>query len=304
MMKKTVALLLCLFLVLPFAACSSANGGTDRESAGNGGKIRVSVTFNAMKEFTQAVGKDKVEVTAIIPDGAEPHDFEPKAKDLAGLSSARVFVYNGSGMESWAEKAVKAVGNKNLIAVDASKGIEPIQSGETGENGQYDPHVWLSPKGAETEAQNIRDALVRADPSSAEAFRQNCAAFVSQMESLHSEYVVKFQSAKSESFVTGHAAFAYLCRDFGLKQNSVEDVFAEGEPSAQKLAELVNYCKKNGVKTIFVEDMVSPEVSRTLASQVGAKVETIYTMESSENGKSYADRMKADLGEICASLNG
>lgn len=269
-------------------------------------KINVSVTFDAMAEFTKAVGKEKVNVSTIIPDGTEPHDFEPKAKDLVGLSAAQIFVYNGFGMESWADMAVKASGNKSLIAVEASRGAEPIRNtdaGEIREHGQYDPHLWISLKGAELEAGNIRDALCKADPSEADYFTKNCSAFTSQLESLYSEYNTKFKSAKNKSFVTGHAAFAYLCRDFGLRQNSVEDVFAEGEPSAKQLAQLVDYCKSNHVKTIFVEDMVSPDVSRTLAQQVGAKTEQIYTIESAEGSMTYLERMKDNLNEIYDSLS-
>lgn len=316
MSKKIVALLLSLLIVPALSACGSTNNSTAGNSTGSSiasqtsttesEKIKVSVTFNAMKEFTEAVGKDRVDVSTIIPDGTEPHDFEPKAQDLAGLSSAQVFVYNGFGMESWADQAVKAANNKNLVAVEASKGATPIQNtdaDEIKEHGQYDPHIWISLKGAETEAENIRDGLIKADPESADYFKQNCDDFVSQLEGLYSEYNTKFQAVQNKSFVTGHAAFAYLCRDFGLEQNSVEDVFAEGEPSAQKLAGLVDYCKKNHVKTIFVEDMVSPAVSQTLADQVGAKVEQIYTIESNEDDKSYLDRMKSNLSEIYDSLS-
>lgn len=304
MFQKIAVSLLSALAVLAFPACSAANTGG---SAASGGTIvKVSVTFDAMKEFTEAVGKDKVDISTIIPDGTEPHDFEPKAKDLAGLSSARVFVYSGFGMETWADKAIQAAGNENLIAVEASKGAEPIKNtdpNEIREHGQYDPHIWISLKGAETESENIRDALIQADPPDADYFRKNCDAFVSQMESLYSEYQTEFRSAKRKSFVTGHAAFAYLCRDFGLKQNSVEDVFAEGEPSAQKLTGLVDYCRANDVKTIFAEDMVSPAVSQTLADQVGAKVEKIYTIESGEDNKNYLERMEANLREISDSLS-
>ncbi|QAT50524.1 ABC transporter substrate-binding protein [Caproiciproducens sp. NJN-50] len=309
MRKKMIPFALCMVSLLLFSACG---GGQPKESSGGSEtssgseKIQVSVTFDAMKEFTEAVGKDRVKISTIIPDGTEPHDFEPKAQDIAGLSTAQVFVYNGFGMESWAEKAVEAADNKNLIAVEASKGATPIQNtdpDEIKEHGQYDPHLWISLKGAEVEAKNIRDALAKADPTDKAYFDQNCNDFISQLESLYSEYNQKFRSDQTKSFVTGHAAFAYLCRDFGLSQNSVEDVFAEGEPSAKKLAELVDYCKDNHVKTIFVEDMVSPAVSQTLADQVGAEVEQIYTIESSEDGMTYLDRMKANLDEISGSLS-
>ncbi len=301
MLKRWGALLLCLIAVLSFSACGKNTQSDKAEES----KLKVSVTFNAMKEFVAAVGKDRVEISTIIPDGTEPHDFEPKAQDLAGLATYKVFVYSGLGMEAWADDAVKAANNAELIVVEASKGVSAIantEPGEIEEHGQYDPHIWLSLKGAEIEVKNIKDALVRADPANKDYYEKNCNDFVSRLESLYNEYNEKFRSAGKKSFVTGHAAFAYLCRDFGLEQNSVEDVFAEGEPSAKQLAELVNYCKENKVTTIFAEEMASPEVSRTLADEVGAEVNTIYTIESSEDSKTYLERMTENLSRIYDSL--
>ena len=119
---------------------------------------------------------------------------------------------------------------------------------------------------------------------------------------MYKEYDNKFKTVSRKDFVTGHAAFAYLARDFGLKQNSVEDVFAEGEPSAKKLKELTDYCKAEKINTIFVEDMVSPKVSETLAKEVGAKAVKIYTLESKEDGKTYIQSMQSNLEKIYASL--
>ncbi len=82
----------------------------------------------------------------------------------------------------------------------------------------------------------------------------------------------------------------------------MSDIFAEGEPSAMQLAELVEYCREHDVTTIFAEEMASPEVSKTLASEVSAKVETIYTMENNEDDKSYLERMEENLSKIYDSL--
>ena len=320
MLKRYTALLLCAATVISvgLSACSSGKsassaaasqpaGTASEENASSGEKLKVSVTFDAMKEFTEAVGKDKVDISTIIPAGTEPHDFEPKAQDLTGLSTAKVFVYSGLGMEAWADKAVQSANNADLVAVEASKGAEPIKNtdpGEIEEHGQYDPHIWLSLKGAEIETKNIRDGLVKADPANKDYYEKNCEDFVAQLESLYTEYDQKFKSAPKKSFVTGHAAFGYLCRDFGLEQNSVEDVYAEGEPSAQQLSELVKYCKDHKVTTVFAEEMASPDVSKTLAKEVGAQVETIYTVESAEDDKTYLERVESNLSKIYASLGG
>lgn len=317
MLKKWITMLLCLLVIASFSACGSkqqenepdesseAVSSTDQTNQSDESPLKVYVTFNAMKEFVTAVGKDKVEVATIIPDGMEPHDFEPKAQDIAGLSSAKIFVYSGLGMEAWAEEAIKAADNTDLIIVEASKGADVIENTdqeELEEHGQYDPHIWLSLKGAESEVKNIKDALVQADPSNKDYYEANCDDFISQLEDLHNEYNEKFQSVEKKSFVTGHAAFGYLCRDFGLEQNSVEDTFAEGEPSAQQLTELVEYCKENDVSTIFAEEMASQEVSQTLADEVGAKVDTIYTIESNEDDMTYLERMSDNLSKIYESL--
>ncbi len=307
MYRKIASILMLMCVLVTFSACgngvSSSNKAADKKNSQ--AKIQVVVSFNAMREFVEAVGKDKVEVKTIIPNGTEPHDFEPKAKDLENLNKAKVFVYNGLGMESWVDKSLKAVDNKQLVVVEASKGFEPIKNtdeDEIKEHGQSDPHAWISLKGAEFEAKNIKEALVKVDPSNKDYYEKNYKDFSSQLSSLQDDYKKKFDIATNKNFVTGHAAFAYLCRDFGLKQNSVEDVFAEGEPTPKKMEELISYCKQNKIKTIFVEDMVSPKVSETLAKEVGARVKKIYTIESKEDNKDYIQSMKDNLELIYNSL--
>jgi zinc transport system substrate-binding protein len=314
MFKKIVAAMLALSLLVSLTACGSSGGSSVSAASSSAApssanstseKLNISVSFNAIKEFAEAIGKDKVEVSTIIPDGMEPHDFEPKAQDLVALGSADVFIYNGLGMEAWAEKAITAADNAALITVDASTGADAIKNtdpAEVSEHGQYDPHLWLSITGAKTELENIKNAFVNADPANESFYETNYQDYTAQLDSLYQEYSEKFKTVESKSFVTGHAAFGYLCRDFGLEQNSVEDVFAEGEPTAQQLAELVDYCRTNHVTTVFAEEMASPDVSNTLANEVGATVQTIYTMESAEDDLSYLQRMESNLSKIYDSL--
>ena len=289
-----------------FAAAFLAGCGTQSNDSGQSdGKLKIVVSFNAMKEFTQAVGKDKVDIVTLIPDGTEPHDFQPTTKNLKELSHARLFIYNGMGMEPWTDKTLEVVGNKNLIAVEASKGVQVIANKdqhEIHEHGHDDPHCWLSLQAAQTEVQNIAAALAEADPANAEFYSENAAAYNEQLQQVLTDYREKFQSVPNRQFVTGHAAFAYLCRDFGLTQRSVESVFASGEPSPQQLASLADFCKQHKVKTIFAETMVSPKISETLAKEVGASVKTIHTIESAEGNATYIDRMRDNLEQIYQSL--
>lgn len=301
-MKKLIIVILIFCMTLFLISCKNSTKDTVSDS----NKLQVSVSFNALYEFASAVGQDKVDISTIIPSGTEPHDFEPKAADIAGLSNADVFVYHGLGMEAWAEKALEASENDNLAVVVASDGATPIENTEEeeiDEHGLYDPHLWLSMKGAETEVQNIADGFSAADPENKDYYQTNATEYIKKLEDLYNEYNKKFSTLENKNFVTGHAAFNYFCKDFGLMQNSVEDVFAEGEPSTKQLADLVDYCKENHVTTIFAEEMASPEISETLANEVGAGVETIYTMESPEDNLSYLERMKANCEKIYNSLS-
>ena len=179
MIKKLAAVLLGTLTVFSLSSC----GSTPTASSENNGKVKVSASFNAV-------------VSTIIPDGTEPHDFEPKASDLAKMSDADVFVYSGLGMESWAEKAAKASSNRKLVTVEAAKGCDAIQntsSDKLKEREQYDPDIWISLKGAETETKNICNGLIQASPADKDYFTKNCETYVAELEKLYSEYQTKFR---------------------------------------------------------------------------------------------------------------
>ncbi|MBF4692446.1 metal ABC transporter solute-binding protein, Zn/Mn family [Fusibacter ferrireducens] len=311
MLKNLAVILLTISLLLTLSACNSnvdkdVSPAPSEASSTEQGKLNVVVSFDAMREFAIAVGKDKISVQSIIPDGTEPHSFSPKASDIETLNTAQLFVYSGMGMESaWVDKTLDAVENSDLVVVEASQGVIPIKFADAEaeeDHSEFDPHVWLSLKNAEIEAGNIKKALIEIDPSNETFYETNYSEFQAQLETLYDDYATKLSTVSNKNFVTGHAAFGYLCRDFGLTQNSVQDVFATGEPSAKKLKELVEYCIANNITTIFVEDMVSPKVSETLANEVGAKVEVIYTIASHEDGKDYITRMTENLEKIYEAL--
>lgn len=296
----------CFFFSLMLLLTSLLAGcGSEKSQASGDNKLQVVVSFNAMKELVQAVGQDKVAITTLIPDGTEPHDFQPTAKDMKALHKANLFVYNGAGMENWVDTAIKAASNDKLQVVEASNGIRLIKltdPDEIKEHGQYDPHTWLSLANAQIEVKNIADALSAADPQNKDFYQHNAQDYNKKLQELLQQYQEKFAKVTQKDFVTGHAAFAYLCRDFGLEQNSVEDVFASGEPSAQNLAKLAEFCKAKQVTTIFVEDAVSPKTSETLAKEVGAKTQPIHTLETSEGKLTYLDRMQENLDAIHKSM--
>lgn len=297
---KRLLYIFCSVLLLLAAGC-----GALKAEKPDGGKLPVVASFYAMKEITQAIGGDKVDVRTLIPEGTEPHEFQPTTRSMKDLSRARVLVIQGLGMEPWAEEMVKAAENKDLVQVVAAQQVQPIQNEEKEEireHGQYDPHAWLSPSCAQLEARAIADGLAKADPANRAYYEANADKFIARLQTLEDKYKEKFRQVHRKDFVTGHAAFAYVCRDFGLEQSSVEGVFASGEPNARQLAALVEFCRERGVKTIFTEAAVSPKTSQSLAREVGAKVVSIHTLEGSEGEGDYLQQMEENLERIYESL--
>ena len=238
-----------------FVGCQSAKTAENKK---DNGKVDVTVSIEPLREFTEIVGGDKVNVKTMVPNGTEPHDFEPKTQDLLELNKAKVFVYNGLGMEHWKEQVLNTMENKDVKVVEASKGAEVLKEGD-----KVDPHLWLSLDGAKIEAQNIKDALVEVDSDNKSYYEENFKKFAEKLDSLANEYKEKFNGLANKDFVTGHAAFGYLCREFGLKQVSVENLFGEGEITPQKMQEIVEFCKKNDIKTIFMPELASEKISQT-----------------------------------------
>lgn len=297
MKKKIISGALAVITSIMLIGCGTNSDTKTTNDEGNK-KVNIMVSVYPLKEFADKIAGDKAEVSCMVPDNMEPHDYEPKTKDFEALIKSDAFIYNGLGLETWVDQVKSVIGDKELRIVDSSEGVEVRKEGEV-----IDPHSWLSLKEAEKQAENIKDTLVEIDEDNKVYYEENYDAFVGELESLYNEYKEKFDNLSTKDFVTGHAAFGYLCRDFGLQQKSVENLFAEGEPTPKQLEQLVTFCKENNIKTVFSESLASPKVSETLAKEVGAEVVPILTLESNEDDKSYVEAMRYNLEEIYKCLS-
>lgn len=292
-MKRNIFKIVML-LILPIAliGCGSASKQTD-----NNGKLKVSVSISPLKEFTQAIGGDRVEVECLVPDNVEPHEFELKTRDIENVINDKIFIYNGLGMETWIDDVKNQIGDSKVKFIDSSTNVNTINT-----DGKEDPHSWLSLKEALVQAENIKAALISEDPEGKDYYEENYNKFKTDADNLYNEYKPKFEKLEHKNFITSHAAFGYLCRDFGLKQQYLNDIFGEGEPTAKTYETLAKYCMDNGVKTIFSEEGSSSKEAQTLANEIKGGVKPIYTLETKAEGLTYLEAMKANLDEIYTSI--
>lgn len=293
-----------LIVMVAAAGCSSQVAKAPVFS--KSGKVKVATSFWPMYEFTQAVGGDKIDLVNMVPSGTEPHDWEPTSQHLKTLNEANLFVYNGVGMEQWVGKTLASLDNKQLVVVETAKGLDLMKGDEGGQSGT-DPHVWLDPQNAIRQVQAIRDGLIQVDPAHQDAYRQNAAAYVAQLQQLDQEYQQSLANCTQKRFFTSHAAFGYLARRYGLEQHAIMGLAPDAEPTAQDLARIVAQAKADHVKYIFFETLVSDKVSRMVAGEIGAKTLVLNPFEGlTDNdlkaGKNYLSVMRENLTNLKTAL--
>jgi zinc transport system substrate-binding protein len=285
--------------VLLWGCSSNENVKENANAIKKANSIKVVTSFYPMYEFSKQVVGDAGEVVNLIPAGVEPHDWEPSPQDMKEIESADVLIYNGGGMEGWVDKVVDSVNNKDLLVVEASKGLDLMEAAEEedhdGEehkdeeheegredehdNGGLDPHVWLSPVLAAKEVRVIQEALAEKSPENKDVFANNANAYVEKLEMLDQKFREQLKDVKHKEFVVQHAAFGYMGREYGLIQVPIAGLAPDQEPSAERMAEIVEFSKEHGVKTIFFETLVSSKVSEAIAKEVGARTIVLNPLE-------------------------
>lgn len=329
---KRIVGMLALSAIVFLAAC----GNGQEASNTNDDSLQIVTTFYPMQALTNAVVGDTTDVTVMM-ENADAHDYEPSAQDIATLNEADVFVYNSEDMETFVPTLLESIDNPDLTIIEAAEDIELIDGdvetvGETteeatddhseeahaeeehaeeehdhdheGHSHETDPHTWLDPVNAVTQAHTIANALTEADPDNAEAYQENTEQFASDMMAVHDEYAEIFASAENKTFLTQHAAFGYLANRYGLHQAAVTGVSDSAEPSPKRIADIVSYMEENNISVIYGQAGAASEIATTIASEIGGSVGELQSMESVDtsqypaDGNGFIDIVEANLESL------
>lgn len=170
-----------------------------------------------------------------------------------------------------------------------------------------DPHTWVSPKSALIMAENIYKAFVQVDGANRAHYEANYRELAERLKALDERYTRELAGLPKRDIVVSHAAFGYLCRDYGLNQVAIMGLSPEAEPRAQDLLAVKRFVEERGVKVIFFEELVSDRLARTLAKE--AKVGTLVlnpleglTPEQEKAGETYLTLMERNLEHLKQAL--
>lgn len=303
-MKKLIWITAVFLLILSGCAnTSQVNGNVEKPSSK---KLQIITTFYPMYYFAKQVAGNAANVDILIPNGVEPHDWEPTTKDMEKIQDADVFIYNSQYFETWTQKVLQSIDQSHLKVLEASKGIHLVNADSSEENGSQaskDPHVWLSPLLASKEVDNIAKTLEQADPKNKQLYAKNANDTEAKLTSLDQLYKQTISQAKHKEFVTQHAAFGYMAKQYGLTQIPIAGLSPDVEPSLGKLAELADLTKKKNIKIIYFEGMTSSKVAQTLANETGAKTAVLnplegLTKDEQKQGLDYFGVMKENLDSL------
>src|SRR5215212_8607028 len=155
------------------------------QTPGSGEPLQVVASFSILGDLVKNVGGEAVAVTTLIGPGVDAHTYDPAPADLVVLSKADVIFENGLGFEPWLDRFFES-SQPSGARVVVTEGITPrtIDVNETGESAQehggVDPHVWHDAANAIVMIENIRDALVRADPANAALYEANATSTIAR----------------------------------------------------------------------------------------------------------------------------
>ncbi|MEL3971684.1 ZinT/AdcA family metal-binding protein [Rossellomorea oryzaecorticis] len=333
MSKRIVGLLSLFTLIFGVAACGLVETNSGEESKDPKEKVKVFTTVYPLQYFAEQIAGDEAVVESILPPGSDPHHYEPTTREMVKIAESDAFIYNGAGLESYAEQISDSIQSADVKIVEASKGIDLIDHGHDheGEEGNHDeeeenhdeegdhedehkghgnkdPHVWLDPMQSIKLAENIRDTLVELKPEKEETFNENFKELKGNLENLHDEFHTKIESLPGNRIIVSHAAYGYWEQAYGIEQLAVSGLSPSNEPSQKELQNLIEMAEKYGLKYVLFEQNVTPKVADVVRKEIGAEALRVHnlsvlTEEDMNNNEDYFTLMHHNLEILSQALS-
>lgn len=269
-------------------------------------RMPVFVSIAPQKYFVKKIGGDWVKIHTMLSPGASPATYEPKPRQMAALTKAKVYFAIGVPFENrWLQKF--AAVNPLMEVIHTDQGIVkiPMQTfHHSGSEKQHpkpstpkrlDPHIWLSPKRVKIQAQHILNTLLRIDSLHRSIYITQYHQFIRELEDLDAEIRQKLAGERGRQFMVFHPSWGYFAHEYGLEQISVE---IEGkDPKPAQLKALIQQAKSKGIKVIFAQRQLSAKSAKVVARAIGGRVVFLDPLASNwaDNLRTAASAIKSGL---------
>ncbi len=274
-------------------------------------EILLATSFYPLFDLASHIGGERVSVVNLTPPGVDPHEFEPSLKDMANLEEADIFLYNGGGLDPWAEKKEKELEEKGVIVLNMSSFFDLREDDEKHDDDddhhKEDPHIWLDPLMMKEMAEIIFSSLIEIDKEGEDYYKENKDNLVSLLEKLDNDYREGLKDCRLDSIVISHASLHYLAERYGFQMIAISGISPLEEPSSRKLAEITEMVKEGEIGHIFFETTIPSALSETIAKETGAET-LVFNPASSLTKKeleekNYFSVMKENLEQLKIALD-
>ena len=304
--------IIAIVIVIPLASFAVTQPSFNSEiSTTENSKLQVITSATFLYEFSQNIGKEMIDVTLLVPMGADPHDWEPTIRDREKLQKADVIIVNGIGYEHWLD-SFDSNDNQGIL-VDTSNGISTLDSEKHDDHtkeddhdgheedkhnhGDLDPHIWLNPVYAQLQVKNIANALSNSDPTNKNYYQSNAAIYNKELDLLDSKIRTELSGCKTD-FITFHNAFSYFSEEYGLTQHTIiSSNDSHGEVTPQTLENIISLARELNIKIIFAEESASTKTSQVIADEIGGKVLVLSPLEIVSD-ETYVEKMTQNLDSL------
>lgn len=244
----------------------------------------------------------------LLKPGTESHSYDPSARDIVRIDSCDLFIYNGGESDAWVENLLRSADEVNALrmmdAVDVlneeHEGIAERGHDEHEEHdGEYDEHIWTSPKNAVRIVESIRQAAVSLAPENRAQYESAAEAYIAEINALDEKFL-ELLTGEERYFVFGDRfPLLYFFREYGLNYYAAfPGCGSETEPSAQTVAFLTEKLSESDtVPMVFCIELSNRKLAETLADENDlptAEFHTCHniTADDFSAGESYASLME------------
>ena len=271
MIPKTVLSLVCLTGLLP--ACSSSQPATSA-------RPNIVVTYSVLGSVVTDLVGDAADVTILIPDGQDPHDFQPSARDIETINNADIVVSNGLDFEEGLEDVLASAIESGVSVYMVGENItvrEPDEDHAEEEghaHGAGDPHLWLSPLSFTQALPSLTAAINKATGLSIDE-----TTALDQLTKLDNKITEVIDTIASCVMVSGHDEMGYFADRYGCTVIGaiIPSFSTTSEATAKQIADLKVLAASNNVKAVFTGLGTPAEVSEQLASELGIAAVSLST---------------------------
>jgi len=307
--------------------------------------LTVVTTILPITQFTNAVVGDRAEVIPLIPTSVSPHDFQASPADVQALANADVLVKNGLEMEVFLDDLIANAENPDLVMIDSSESIAVISNktvegqsdgkaddhdhdhaeedhddehnaaaadadhAEAGhhDHGEFNPHIWLDPKRAIQQVENIRDGMIAVDPKGEEIYTANAAAFIAELETLDADISEQLAPFAGQPFVAFHDFAPYFAESYNLQAEFLVDV-PEENSSPEDVKRVMDTVQASNLKTILTEPSAGEDAFGAIAKDLGIQVGMFNPLEvggpESVQPDYYLTTMRQNAANLATSFEG